>query len=542
MRKWNQWWRRSRLSVVALACALILPIGLYGCDLDSEAEMPPQEDNLPPDEVPPDELPPDQLPPDELPPDELRPDELPPDELPPDELPPDDPIVIAAPVFGQAVFDPSGRYVLQQVEMSDGRCLAVADIDTGLVQHDGGLCGLRWIAVGSEGRAYLLAADGRTLTELDLASMGVVGTHEFTNEYRVLDLAPDGGAVVASNRPVRPFDVTQYEWRIYDMPLRFVGVVDLTKGVVHEQPFPFAIRSVAFSPLDGTVLLAAGWWQSTGLPETRVYWMNPESGVVEDEVAFPNCPAALQVQPQGTLLLMSPNVCFLHPVTLAPPPVQDEPSDEWEDEWEDWEDEEDMDEWENDPTSIIDLATREYVGKLPGFGPLALSPDGSAAVAFSRQQAMMKQWNMFQQTAHGLLFIRLDDLYWKVLEHGNEEPDFRFAPDSQDLLIHDRDGGTDRLLKMTVDAETAEELQGPPAVLAGSSFGPAGAVLYAASGGDVQRIEVAANAIQTLATPAPVAQVFARPQGDFVIAAGAESTTLYLLATDGGTFVDSIDL
>ncbi len=531
MRNWKEWWMRGRLTAALCACAFILCLGTGGCDFQSEAEMPPEEEDLipvdPPDEVPPDELP------DEVP------DEVPIDEIP--EVTPVDPTPMSAPVFERAAFDPAGRYVLQLVQMLDGRCLAVADVDTGIVAHDGTLCGLRWIEVGPHGRAYLLSADGHIVTELDLASMKKVKVYSLNNEFRVLDLDPELGTMVASNRPVRLFDLTQYEWRTDDMPLRFLGVVDLTAGVVHEQPFPFAIRSVAFSPVDGAVLVGAGWWQTNGLPETRVYWMNPTSGVVEDEVAFPNCAADLQVQPQGTLLLMSPNVCFLHAVTLAPPPVLEEPTDEWEDEWEDWEDDEDWDDYDNDPTSIVDLATREYVGKLPGFGPLALSPDGTTAVGFSRQQALMKQWNMFQQAPHGLLLIRLSDLYWKFLEHGTAEPDFSFAQ-TGDLLIHDRESGTDRLLKMSLETETVTEFTGPPAALNESSFGPGGEVLYTVAGGDVRRVELAAGAISTIVVPATVAQIFACPQGDLVIAAGAESATLYLLDADGGTLIASMDL
>lgn len=531
MRSWREWWKRGRLTTVACACAFILCLWTSGCDFESEAEMPVDEEEVipvdPPDEVPPDEVP------DEVP------DEEPIDEVP--DVIPVDPSPMSAPVFERAAFDPAGRYVLQLVEMLDGRCLAVADVDTGVVAHDGTLCGLRWIEVGPEGRAYLLSADGHLVTELDLASMKKVKVHSLNNEFRVLDLAPDLSTLVASNRPVRLFDLTQYEWRTDDLALRFLGVVDLGAGVVHEQPFPFAIRSVAFSPVDDAVLVGAGWWQTNGLPETRVYWMNPKSGVVEDEVAFPNCAADLQLQPQGTLLLMSPNVCFLHSVTLAPPPVVEEPTDDWEDEWEEWEDEEDWEEWNDDPTSIVDLVTREYVGKLPGFGPLALSPDGAVAVGFSRQQALMKQWNMFQQSPHGLLVIRLNDLYWKFLEHGVAEPDFSFS-DSGSLLIHDRESGVDRLLKMAVETESVEEFTGPPTTLDESSFGPGGAVLFAVSGGDVRRVDVGAGAISTIATPTTVAQVFARPQGDLAVAAGAESATLFLLAADGGNLIDSIDL
>jgi len=542
MRHLMQWWRRGRLSIVAGACAFILSIGTYGCDFESEAEMPPADEEVDPDEPTPDDRPPDGMP------EESEPEEVPdgevPDEEPEEEVPdgtPVDPSPMSATVFERAAFDPSGRYVLQLVEMAEGRCLAVADIDTGIVEHNGSLCGLRWIEVGPEGHAYVLSADGHLATVLDLASMSVVQTYVFENEFRVLDLSPDLQSLVASNRPVRAFDLTQYEWRVTDLALRFVGVVDLAADVAHEQPFPFAIRSIAFSPVDGAVLVGAGWWQANGLPETRVYWMNPVSGLVEDEVAFPNCAADLQVQPQGTLLLMSPNVCFLHSVTLAPPPVQEEPTEDWEEEWEEWEDEEDWDEWDSDPVSIVELETREYVGKLPGFGPLALSPDGTTAIGFSRQQALMKQWNMFQQQPHGLLLIRLTDLYWKFLEHGSAEPDFTFAS-SGELLIHDREAGDDRLLKMSLETESVEEFSGPPATLEESSFAPEGMVLYTVFDGDVQRVEVSAKAISTLATPTTVAQIFARPQGDLIIAAGAEPATLHLLDADGGTLIESIDL
>jgi hypothetical protein len=528
-RELNDGWMSRRLPLLAGAWAVLLLVGAQGCDFTA-APMPP------PDAVSPDDFPvgpdnPDRLPPEGGPDDELSSGDLEPFVSPP----------VPLPVFERVAFDPAGHFALAQVATANGRCLAVADLDTGLVAHDGTLCGVRWVTVGTAGRAYLLTADGHTVVELALATLAHERSFTFSSEFRVLDLSPDQDALVASNRPVSPFDLAQYEWRVTEMPLRQLGVVDLTSDTVHEHLFPFALRSVAFSPEDGAVLVGAGWWQETGLPQSRIYWMNPVSGQVEDDVAFSNCPADLQVAPGGGLLLTSPTVCFLHPVTLAPPPVQEVPTDDWEDDWQDWEDDEEWEEWEADPTSVIDLTTREFIGTVPGFGPVALSPDGQTAVAFSRQDALMKQWNIFQTMAHGLIVIRLADLYWKFLEHGEAQPDFAFAPgNSAEVLIHDRQGGVDRLQKLSLDDEAVGALVGPSAALEEHSFAQAGAVLYSVTGGEVRRIDLASEAIMTVATDFVARQVFARPQNDLVVVTDAAAPVLHLLSAADGTQVDSI--
>ena len=441
--------------------------------------------------------------------------------------------------FTGVVFDPTGHYALHQTTLDEALCLEVMNLDTGNVVRHAEACNLRAIAVSSDLRAYLLSEAGNSVSVLELAEGTNVSTAGFSDEYQVLDLSPDGATLVLSNRPVAGWELAQYEWRVNDLGLCHLGVLQVATLAVHEQTFPNAIRSIAFSPLDGSVLVGTGRWEETGLPESRVHWFNPTTGLVENEVTFPNCPAPLQVQAGAKHLVMSPNVCFLHPVETAPPVLPDEPQDDW-DVWGAQGDGWGMDSWEDDPTSIVNLETREYVGKLPGFGPLAISPDGSTVVGFSRRDALMKQWNMFQQTQFGVVSIRLDDLYWKFVNHGDTEPRFLFGSDSNQLLIQDTDGGASRLLGFRLDTEQEELFEGPAASLEGASFSALKEVLYLLDEGAVIRADVSGKTSQTWATSFAPSQLFVRPQGDAVLAVDAADSDVHFINPTTGTEVRAL--
>ena len=259
-------------------------------------------------------------------------------------------------------------------------------------------------------------------------------------------------------------------------------------------------------------------WKEDGLPEAQIHFLNPVSGAVEDQVAFPNCADELRVQPGGTKAVLSPNQCFVHPILLAPPET---PEDEWpdpEEEWDDWED------WpEGDPASIIDLETRSFVGNLPGFGPVAMAPDGATAVAFSRRETLMRQWNTFQQALVGLVIIRMADLYWQVIEYGEDEPDFFFADGGATLYLHDREPGHDRVVRMGSDSLAFTPLAGPATGLDNRAVHADGEHIYAIHEGALRHIESGNEAIEEIPLPFDAVQVFTRPNGDVVV-----------LASDGG--------
>lgn len=453
------------------------------------------------------------------------------------QAPPVDPAV-SAPVFNDAVLSADGNFLLVQVEL-DGtdRCLAVAnmqELSTSLLDD---LCGLRWIAVAPDGPiAYLLDQAGTTVLVLDLVTGEVTKEHLFTDEYSTLDIAADGDVVAASNRPVSSFALSQYEWNTTFMPFRHLGLIHLPSGAVHEQTFPYAVRSLAFSPSDSSVLVGMGWWAEDGLPVSFVHWMNPVTGVVEDDVSFPNCVADIVVHPKGGLAIMSPTVCFVHPINFEPEEVIPDVLDVWNGGgWDAWE----GDNWDSDPASIIDLATRQHVGNVPGYGPISFSPDGETAVGFTRQETMMKQWNYFQKEDFGIILIRMLDYYWQVVEYGDFEPDFFVAPGGA-LCLHDRADGEDRIIRMSLDDKDPVALAGAEAHLRGRAMAADGNVMHSVFEGELRRISLTDDSVKALTAPAALRQVFSRPQNDFLVATDAANSKVFLLDPHTGAALDSL--
>lgn len=461
---------------------------------------------------------------------DIRPD-VPP--IPPDEGTerPDDPVrlpAVAPTVFADAVLGGDGRHLLFQRADGGRTCLEVADLETGAVQRFADRCDLRWITADpAGGRAWLLESSGDRVAVLRLADGAVPSTLSTEDTYTVMEASPTGATLVLSNVPTDEWSESQYEWNTYDMDMRHLAVVRPESGALHEQTFPFAIRDVAFSPKDGAVLVALSWWKEDGQPEAQVHFMNPESGVVEGNVTFPNCADDLAVQPDGGVAILSPRQCFVHPITVAP----DEPApDEWpapddeRDEWEDWP--------EADPASVIDLETRTFVGNLPGFGPVAIAPDGTTAVAFSRQQTLMRQWNVFQRAAVGLVVIRLADLYWQVVEYGGDEPDFFFAPKGGRVFLHDREGGEDRVVALDAATLALSPLDGPPTRLDRRAVTPDGQRIYALHDGRLRQIRVGTDAVTDVPLDFEAAQVHARPQGDWIVVAEPGVAAIHVLEAD----------
>lgn len=511
--------------VVLLATAAM--VWWTGCDpVDQDSDVTVEEVWPDPDPIP-----------DDPQPDDPQPDDPQPDDPLPDDPKPEDP-VDAAGVFTNAVMSADGRFLFMQAPVEGaGICLAVVDLDQWSVDYPEGLCNLRWMAAAPAGTsAYLLVAEGNRLLVLRPEMGQIQAEYIVDDTYGTIHVAADGSALALSNVPVTNWSESQYEWNTYDMDLRHLAVISLETMAVHEQTFPYALRSVEFSPVDRSVLAVMSWWKADGLPEAQVHFMNPESGVVEDFLAFPNCADDLAIQPGGEKAILSPQQCFVHPISLTP---DDPEPDEWTDPEEDWEM---WDEWdEADPASFIDLKNREFIGNLPGFGPVQFSPEGDVAVAFSRQETLMKQWNIFQQELVGLILIRVSDLYWEVVEYGADEPDFFFPGQSMDLFLHDRQDGQDRLVRMDLESHEFTVLDGPPADFQQTALTSNSDVLYLVFEGQLHRHILSTNTLEPLAIPFQALQAFTRPDNDALIVTGANGV-VYALHPDTAALLDSLPL
>lgn len=180
-------------------------------------------------------------------------------------------------------------------------------------------------------------------------------------------------------------------------------------------------------------------------PSTPVTLMDLASG---DTVTttIPNCSAPIAVVNEERRLLVSPTFC------------------------EEGRDSDPDDKWTNpDPVSVLDLSESgelTFLKNLPGFGPVALSPDGSRAVAYLDtkrvDKAMFDDPSLIPSSSgpeYHIMVIDPKTLAYSVSPIGDGLPRFAMSRDGKGLLV-------DSSVKVITRAEASAS--------AGISIGPTG--------------------------------------------------------------------
>jgi len=156
-------------------------------------------------------------------------------------------------------------------------------------------------------------------------------------------------------------------------------------------------------------------------PSTPVSLMDLETGDVVS-VAIPNCEAPITALADERRLLISPTFCEEGRAS--------DPDDKW---------------TNPDPVSVLDISEAgelTFLKNLPGFGPVALSPDGARAVAYldtTRVDASMFDDKSLIPKADGpqyhLMVIEPKSLAYTVTAIGDGLPRFAMSRDGKDLLV-----------------------------------------------------------------------------------------------------------
>jgi len=197
-------------------------------------------------------------------------------------------------------------------------------------------------------------------------------------------------------------------------------VVDAATGNVRST---FAVgkpEDVAFLP-DGKYALVVGQTKWVDhLPATPVLQVDLVTGDTT-AIEVPNCAAPIVVLPTGKRALLSPTFCEEGVASTANKT------------------------WTNpDPVSVIDLQTDgpHFVKNLPGFGPVALTPDGERAVAYLDVQRIDPA--MFDDPTqipaadgprYHIMVINPSTLEFSLTAIGNALPRFAMARDGNALLV-----------------------------------------------------------------------------------------------------------
>lgn len=183
-------------------------------------------------------------------------------------------------------------------------------------------------------------------------------------------------------------------------------------------------------------------------------------------IDVPNCASSLQLSPQGRTAMLAPTNCS------------------------------------KDPVSIIDLVSRTFRKNIPGFGPVAWSPDGEYAVAFGRRDDLKAVAGIETTAAISLLFIEAATLDIEVLELGDDVPIYSITPDGQVVLIYSifNSSSYDGIVMVDVATRTLRQTSGPEVGLSEFVMSPDGQLVYLIDGG-LFRLDVQTGTIAYVSLP-----------------------------------------
>jgi hypothetical protein len=101
-----------------------------------------------------------------------------------------------------------------------------------------------------------------------------------------------------------------------------------------------------------------------------------------------------------------------------------------------------------DPVSLLDLGAGRFVSNLPGFGPVAVSPDGRSAVAFMDTRnldlALLPAGTQPPDPAVRYYLMLIDTMTWgfRTVPIGDRLPRYAMTPDGNVLIVDQSDGFT----------------------------------------------------------------------------------------------------
>jgi hypothetical protein len=191
-------------------------------------------------------------------------------------------------------------------------------------------------------------------------------------------------------------------------------------AVLSTGALPSLSSFASFLPNAHAIAIAGRTTWSNHLPTTQVTRVDLATGA-SSSVDVPNCEAPLTVVPDGGRILMSPTFCEEG--------RSSNPDDTW---------------TNPDPVSIIDVSADglSFLKNLPGFGPVALTPNGERAVAYLDTVRIDK--SMFADKSlipgpsapeYHIMVIDPKTLAFTVTPIGDALPRFAMSRDGKGLLV-----------------------------------------------------------------------------------------------------------
>ncbi len=348
-----------------------------------------------------------------------------------------------------------GRYLVAQIDDPVARVWS-ADLSTFGSVPLAVDAGAHRMVFGRQDRGYFVsstsAGDSRVV-EISLATGKKLRSWTLDLEASYLTIDPagqrlavwswTGGAVVEGEEP---------------KVVRRVGAIDLAaegKAAVKVRTFEAHVRDVRWTHAPGELAVVEDLGQAT----TRVTLFQPFGGGADTSFEVPNCASTLEIAPDGRTALLAPTGCH------------------------------------QDPISVIDMTKRAFVKNLPGFGPVAYSPDGATAIGFARK-ADLAAVGVKTSAAYSLMFIDVETHAWELLELGDSMPIYQITPDGEVVLLFSvlHDASYDGIVLVDIATRTLRETSGPEVDLYEYVMTPDGEVVYLIDGG-LFRLDVQTGAI-----------------------------------------------
>jgi len=180
------------------------------------------------------------------------------------------------------------------------------------------------------------------------------------------------------------------------------------------------VTEATFLPLHHAAVIVGATAWTDHKPNTALVMVKLDS-LASSMIRIPNCESKLVALPDESRAMLSPTFC-----------EEDKSSNP-------------NATWTNpDPVSVIDVGQNalDFVKNLPGFGPVALSPDGSQAVAYLDTQRMDP--SMFEDPAqvpgasadrYQLMLIDPGSLSFTLDPIGKALPRFAMTPEGKGMLV-----------------------------------------------------------------------------------------------------------
>jgi WD40 repeat protein len=326
--------------------------------------------------------------------------------------------------FGEIAIDPSGQYLLSRTE----EALVYGDLKTAQVRTLPGMGETERVAFAHTKRE-LFATRNDTEYEGHLFRYDLANDRQLWSRSIDIELSWD-----TSGFGTRPWlDVLEDDSKLVLTFERHVMIVDARSGAeLFRTKDGEDIVDVDLTP-DQKRLIVTRQHVWSGESVKTALELYDLSSYAKTVIEVPNCSDELVIAPDGGHAFLAPTTCS------------------------------------QDPISVIDLTMNRFQRNLPGFGPVAIAPDGELAIGFLDTDNIDP--GLFDDKAqipasdaeqYHLMLIDTQTLKFSLVELGDTLPRYAVSPDGK-LLLVDADSFWEdgRVRVLDVNTRALEPVKGP---------------------------------------------------------------------------------